>query len=98
LDVLVSQPLLSMPSQLANGGLQPVSVHVPVAHDAVPLVREQGTPQPPQLLLVVVDVSQPLLGSPSQLWKPELQLGEQVPFTQAVLPCAFVHCVVQLPQ
>jgi len=39
-----------------------------------------------------------LLGRLSQLPKPELQLGVQVPLGQVVVPFAFVHCVPHIPQ
>jgi hypothetical protein len=62
----VSQPLASLPSQLPKPALHVPIAHEPLAHVAVALGREQLTPQPPQLLVVVRGVSQPLLMSPSQ--------------------------------
>jgi len=65
----------------------------------VPLVALHAVPHAPQLLtLVWVLVSQPLLGLPSQLPNPGLQLGEQLPDTQAVEPLAFVQVTPQEPQ
>src|SRR5690349_6575935 len=69
----VSQPLPGMPSQLPNPPLQPVSVQVPVEHDALALGSWQVNPQPPQLLLVLSGASQPLAGLLSQLPRPALQ-------------------------
>jgi hypothetical protein len=49
--------------------------HVPVLQLAVPVGKLQVTPQPPQLLFVLVGVSQPSvsLAAVAQLAKPELQ-------------------------
>lgn len=62
------------PPQRCAPVLQPVT-HVPVLQLAVPLGKLQRTPQPPQLLVVAVDVSQPLvsLATVAQLAKPGLQ-------------------------
>jgi hypothetical protein len=95
---LTSQPLASLLSQLSKPPLHDAIWQLPVAQVALALARVQGTPQPPQLLFVLSGVSQPLLGLPSQLWKPPLQLGEHPLLTQPVLPLLLVHCVVQLPQ
>ena len=59
----------------------------------------QLVPQPPQwLALFVVFVSQPLAGLPSQLAKPLLQAGAQVPLAQATLPFGLLHAMPQPPQ
>lgn len=56
-------------------------------------------PQLPQLLTSAsVLVSQPLFGLLSQLLQPALHEGEQTLEVQAVVPCAFVHAVPQVPQ
>jgi hypothetical protein len=49
-------------------------------------------------VLVLVFVSQPLLLLPSQSPKPALQVGEQAPATQLVLPFALVQALPQLAQ
>jgi hypothetical protein len=46
--VLVSQPLLTIPSQLAQPGLQEAIVQLPLEQPAVPLATEQLLPQLPQ--------------------------------------------------
>jgi hypothetical protein len=71
----VSQPFAAV--QSAKPALQPVGVHVPVAHDAVPFGIEHITPQFPQFVRVVTLVSQPLSGLVSQLRQPVSQTGEQ---------------------
>jgi hypothetical protein len=50
--------------------LQLITAHVPVVHVGVAFGVEHGLPQLPQLLSVVVLVSQPLPSEPSQLPKP----------------------------
>ena len=82
----VSQPLPSLPSQLPKPELQAPKVHVPPLQVAVALLREHGTPQPPQSLDVLVLVSQPLLGLPSQSAQPLAHVGEQTPEEQVVDP------------
>jgi hypothetical protein len=52
-------------------------VHVPVLHEAAAFANAQGTPQSPQLLTLVTLCSQPLSGSPSQLFQPAAQPGAQ---------------------
>ena len=93
-----SQPLVELPSQLSNPALHAPSVHTPLGHEAAAVARAQGTPQPPQLVMVSVAVSHPLFGLPSQdAQKPE-QVGEQADAAQATVPCALVHCTPQAPQ
>jgi hypothetical protein len=72
---VVSQPFAAV--QSPKPGLQPVEMHVPVAHDAVPFGTEHITPQLPQFASVVTLVSQPLSGLLSQLLQPISQTGEQ---------------------
>jgi hypothetical protein len=55
-------------------------------------------PQPPQLLRVVVLVSQPFAGFPSQLAKPAAQTGRHVPAGQLVVPFAFAQPAPHAPQ
>jgi hypothetical protein len=49
-------------------------------------------------VLVLVFVSQPLVGLPSQLPKPAAQLGAQTPAVQVVEPLALVQPLPQAPQ
>jgi hypothetical protein len=72
----VSQPLLSLPSQLPQPLLQEAIWHVPVEQVAVALVREHVIPHAPQFMSVLSCVSQPLLSLPSQLPQPLLQMQE----------------------
>jgi len=73
--------------------------HVPPMQLGVPVVEGQTLPQPPQLLTsVLVPVSHPLLGFPSQFLKPEPQTGVQAPALQEVVPCSLLHAVPQAPQ
>lgn len=87
-SVLVSQPLLALPSQLPNPELQAPSVHTPLAHDSLAFARSQTAPQAPQLArLVFVLVSHPLAELPSQLPKPGLHVDTpQTPPTQFGVP------------
>jgi hypothetical protein len=71
--VFVSHPLVTLLSQLPQPALHAM-VQAPPEHDGVPLVVEQETPQPPQLVtLALVLVSHPLAGLLSQLPQPVLQ-------------------------
>jgi hypothetical protein len=64
----------------------------------VALVSEQELPQPPQLVVVRVEVSQPLLKFPSQFAQPVAQLGLQVPAVHCVVPCALLQALPHEPQ
>jgi hypothetical protein len=79
----VSQPLVAMPSQFPKPPLQPTT-HVPVGHDSVEFgYGPHVTPQPPQLLVEWIDVSQPLVIGPVQCAVPAAQLAiAQVPDAQ----------------
>jgi hypothetical protein len=68
LAVLVSQPLPGLPSQSSNGALQ-TNPQLDPAHVAVAFAgAAQVLPQPPQCCtLLVVSISQPFAGLPSQL-------------------------------
>ncbi len=67
-------------------------------HDSVAFAKSHGTPQPPQLASVRRLVSQPLFALLSQLAKPAVHEGEQVPAAQVVVPLPFEHAVPQVPQ
>jgi hypothetical protein len=74
-------------------------LQVPETQLVVPFGFEHAVPQAPQLLaLLLVFVSQPLFGLPSQLEKPPAQIGAQVPDTQLVVPLVLVHLVPHEPQ
>jgi hypothetical protein len=64
--VLVSQPLLGLPSQLPNPAAH-TGAQVPETHEVVPLALVQALLHAPQLLVVLSAASQPLDASPSQL-------------------------------
>src|SRR5580698_2853106 len=64
---------------------------VPPVHEAAPASEAQTCPHVPQLLVVVVDVSQPLDGSPSQSAKPAAHTGAHVELTQLVVPCGLLQ-------
>ena len=55
-------------------------------------------PQAPQLVTVVIAVSQPFRALPSQLPKPALHVGTQAPAVQTVEPFGFVQASPQPPQ
>jgi hypothetical protein len=95
----VSQPLLSLPSQLPQPLLQVSMRHVPVEQVAVALVREQVTPHPPQFVSVLSGVSQPLLSLPSQLPQPLLQVSmRHVPVEQVAVAFVREQATRQAPQ
>jgi hypothetical protein len=96
--VFVSQPLAGLLSQLPKPALQVPSVQVPATHVSDAFARLQTTEQPPQSLRVLMFLSQPLAGFPSQLAKPAEQVGEQAPDEQVVVPFAFVHPAPHVPQ
>jgi hypothetical protein len=62
-----SQPFAELLSQLSKPALQLAIAQLPVLHVAVALLREHPMPQPPQLVVVRVEVSQPLEVTASQL-------------------------------
>jgi hypothetical protein len=63
-----SQPLVGLPSQSPQPGLQVTTLHVPDAHDPVPFAIVQTFPHAPQLLLLVSrSVSQPSLSAPAAM-------------------------------
>ena len=98
--VLTSQPLESMPSQLAKPATQVPRVQRPATQLAAALASWQVLPHTPQLLtLVPVLTSQPLASTPSQLPKPELQAARaQAPDAQPATPLVRVHARPQAPQ
>jgi hypothetical protein len=55
-------------------------------------------PHEPQLVTVVMDVSQPFGRDASQSRKPTEQLGTQVEAVQLVVPFALVHAFMHAPQ
>ena len=94
----VSQPLSTLPSQLAQPMAQPIW-HCPALHDAVPLKELHTLPHCPQLpALVLMFVSQPFSGFPSQSPKPSAQVMPQMPLVQEPTPCALLHVFPQAPQ
>jgi hypothetical protein len=96
--VFVSQPLFLMASQSAKLPVQ-TGVQTPATQLVVPFAFVQAMPQPPQLLMsLVVPVSQPFFGLPSQSANPALQVGTQAPAVHVVDPCAFEQAMPQPPQ
>jgi hypothetical protein len=78
--------------------LHELTVHAPPVQAGVPFAAAHALPQLPQLVAVVVLVSQPLVAIPSQLPQPAPQVGTQALPVQAVVPCALVQVVPQAPQ
>jgi len=94
-----SQPSAATPSQFPKPLLQERMPHVPDEHVAVAFKREQALPQLPQFAtLLWVFVSQPFVGSPSQLPHPATQVGTQAPVVHVVVPCGFVQPFPHVPQ
>ena len=87
----VSHPSAGFPLQSRNVPLQ-TGVHAPATQLVVPWVFVQVFRQPPQLLMfVLVFVSQPFAGLPSQLPNPVLHVGLQAPPEHTVVPWGFVQ-------
>lgn len=78
----VSQPLAASASQSPNPTSQPASMHVPVAHDSMPLGMSHVTPQAPQCATSVSEVSHPVSGTASQSPKPGSHAIAQEPASQ----------------
>lgn len=94
----VSHPLPGFASQSAKPAKQ-VGAHTPPAHATVPLALVQLFPHPPQLFTPVFRfASQPFVAMPSQLAKPVLHVGAQLPAAHAVAPFGFVQTVPHPPQ
>ena len=97
--ICTSQPLAALPSQSAQPARQPAIAQVPVAQVPMALAGLHFAPQPPQLVLVFVGVSQPVAGVPEQLTKPILHIGTQTPAVQAVeVAFTMEHALPQAPQ
>ena len=96
--VLVSQPLLRLPSQSANPGLHVWNMHVEIAQRVVAFGRAHVTPQAPQFVkLFSVSVSQS--GVLSQFARPLVQVDSaQTPAVQTFVPPASVHGIAHAPQ
>ncbi len=91
-----SQPLASLPSQLARPPVQTVAEHAP-AMQVRPAV--QALPAVPQLALVVTSSSQPSARLPLALAQPGAQVRAQVPVAQVGVEWApAVHATLQPPQ
>jgi hypothetical protein len=73
-------------------------VHAPPVQAGVPFAAAHALPQLPQLVVVVVLVSQPFVALPSQLPQPALQVGTHALLVQVVVPCALLQAVPQAPQ
>jgi hypothetical protein len=99
LVVLVSQPFAALPSQLPKPAVHEATRHEPEAHVAEPFATEQPTPQPPQCVVLLSGVSQPLLALPSQLPKPVVQpASAHEPALHAAVPFAYEHDRPHIPQ
>ena len=71
---------------------------MPVKHEVWAFVREHETPHAPQSFTVVISVSQPLVGSPSQSDQPCAQDGRHTPKEHAVVPLGLVQLMLHPPQ
>lgn len=101
--VLISHPLEARPSQSAKPALHAVSVHVStpatLVHASVAWLVLHAVLQFPQWLVVVIDVSQPFLGSPSQSARPAAHVKiEQLPPTHDSVAPLVLHGLAQPPQ
>jgi hypothetical protein len=94
----VSQPSETSLLQSAKPGLHRM-LQAPPEQDGVPLLVEQGLPQAPQLVvLVIVSTSQPFVTFPSQFANPALQAIEQAPALQSGEPFTLEHALPHVPQ
>jgi hypothetical protein len=101
--MLVSQPSVLAPTftQSPKPTLQLYEQLVPLQLAVLALVAVQATPQPPQLAMVVVEVSQPLVLAPAftQSAKFALQVYEQVLALQVAADALVrLHTLPQPPQ
>jgi hypothetical protein len=78
--------------------LHDATVQLPDVQAGVPFATAHALPQLPQLVVVVMLVSQPFVALPSQLPQPATQVGTQRLLVQVVVPCALLHTVPQVPQ
>jgi hypothetical protein len=99
LSVLTSQPLTTFASQSAVPERQ-VTAQAPDAQRAMPLpVTRQALPQAPQLEVLVSEVSQPFVASPSQSPLPDRQVQAQRPAVHvAVAPALAAQAFPHTPQ
>lgn len=98
LVVLVSQPLVSVPSQLPHPELQlmPQALEVQVG---VPFVELHALLQPPQCVgFVAVLISQPFDALLSQLPKPALHVMPHTPLLHVLVPLVELHTLPHEPQ
>jgi hypothetical protein len=65
--VFVSQPFADCPSQFANPAEHAPRVQLPPAQVSLALARSHATLHPPQSVSVLMLLSHPLFGLPSQL-------------------------------
>jgi hypothetical protein len=97
--MFVSQPSVAMPLQSAKPALQAPTLHWEATQEGVPLGITQATPQPPQLVgLVVMSVSQSF-GLSSQSPSPGAQLLMlQTPLVHLAEPPTVEHLFLHAPQ
>jgi hypothetical protein len=93
----VSQPLLGLPSQLAQLTLH-VGLQAPEVQVVPPLGLVQVVAQVPQCATVLSEASQPLPTLLSQLPYPALQAIEQVAAEHVGVPLTVLHATPQSPQ
>jgi hypothetical protein len=96
--LFTSQPLAAIPSQSAKVPVQLWTAHCWLMQLSFAFGKLHAKPHPPQFCTVVMLVSQPLLGFPSQSDHPVEQVGTHWLLEQIVEPCAFVQPAPQAPQ
>jgi hypothetical protein len=98
-DVLVSQPLLGLPSQLPQPALQAESAQVPVEQLSVAFARSHTVLHAPQLASVFRGVSHPFELCPSQSPNPVAHDAHpHVPLLHVGSPLGHVHTLLHVPQ
>jgi hypothetical protein len=78
-----SHPSEAMPLQSSKPALHAESSHAPAVQAGTPFAKVQLVPQPPQSVVVVRSVSQPLSGTPSQSSLSASHVHSQPPATHA---------------
>jgi hypothetical protein len=95
----VSQPFAESPSQSPRPGLHVETPHTPETQFGVPPAGGHTLLHRPQLLMfVLMFVSQPFAGLPSQFPEPALHVGTQTPPVHAVVPFTALQVAPHRPQ
>jgi hypothetical protein len=101
LVVLISHPFAGLASQSANPALHAATTHFDAVQVSVALFVLQARPHPPQLFaLLVMLISQPLAGLPSQSARPAAHFDTVQTWAvqTSAAPAVMLHAWLQEPQ